>query len=125
MPAEWLKAMRERLYELSILEHNKVSGEPPTAAAFFTLAQCIWQMSHIPSIWRTADLWSLHKAGDLTSMDNYRGISLIPVALKVISKVVINCISSVLTAAGHMAKEQAGFCTKEECIGQVLATASR
>ncbi|OUM56423.1 hypothetical protein PIROE2DRAFT_28336, partial [Piromyces sp. E2] len=47
----------------------------------------IWNGS-FPRNWNTASIVSIQKKGDLSDCNNYRGISLINVGLKILSKVV-------------------------------------
>jgi Reverse transcriptase (RNA-dependent DNA polymerase) len=81
----------------------------------------IWMSGNIPSNWETAIVVSIPKKGDESNMDNYRGISLIPVVLKLLSTVVARRISQVAEKNGLLAKEQAGFRDREECMGQIIA----
>ena len=54
-------------------------------------------------------------------LDSYRGISLIAVALKLVSTIVIRRISEALEKAGRLRRDQAGFRRREECTGQAVA----
>ena len=81
----------------------------------------IWMSGKIPSSWETAIVLSIPKKGDGSNMDNYRGISLIPIILKLLSTVVARRISQIVEKYELLAKEQAGFRDREECMGQVIA----
>ncbi|MCO5613074.1 hypothetical protein L7F22_067348 [Adiantum nelumboides] len=52
-------------------------------------------------------------------MDNYRGISLINVAFKIVITILVTRIARTLEMHGFCLKGQAGFRFHEECIGQV------
>src|SRR4051812_11915511 len=54
-------------------------------------------------------------------MDNYRGISLIAVALKVVCSIVIDRIKGSLEERELLCREQAGIRSREECAAQVIA----
>ena len=64
---------------------------------------------------------SIHKKGDQTCMDNYRGISLIGIALKLLCMVVVRRIATALESQELLVPEQAGFRSREECVGQATA----
>jgi len=64
---------------------------------------------------------SIHKKGDPMDMDNYRGISLMSVPLKLLLIILTYRLARTLERKGLLAREQAGFRAKEECSGQVAA----
>ncbi|KAH9290975.1 hypothetical protein KI387_035092 [Taxus chinensis] len=78
-------------------------------------------MGVIPKDFNAAVLVSIPKKGDLTLHDNYRGISLINVMLKILTSVVIKRIEKELEERKFFSKSQAGFRRNEECVGQVAA----
>lgn len=98
---------------------------PQPTSAFARICWKIWQGSWtsnvIPSLWQDATVVTIPKPGDPTDTDNSRGISLIPIGLKVISKVVINRLYQRLEAQGFFHQGQAGFRSREECTAQVIA----
>ena len=75
----------------------------------------------IPSKWNEAWVVSILKSGDPTDMNNYRGISLIVVIVKLATLVITTRLTSVLEDSGFFIKEQAGFRWREECAGHVCA----
>lgn len=105
------------------LSGNDADGAPPNklARALLALMQRVLASGRIPVCWQTANVVSIPKKGDLTQRDNYRGISLIPVALKLTTSVAIRRVYTALVEAGKLRKEQAGFRNLEECMGQVVA----
>jgi len=114
-PPEWFKAMVE--------DPHAASSEPatPMGKAFLRVLQSVWERASIPACWNKAIVVSVPKKGDPTCMDNYRGISLIGIALKLLCMVVIRRIRVALEARGLFVPEQAGFRSREECMGQVIA----
>ncbi|OMJ20932.1 putative RNA-directed DNA polymerase from transposon X-element [Smittium culicis] len=58
------------------------------------------------------------KKGDMRDPNNYRGISLIPTLAKVISKIVARRLCAIDNKHEILAKEQAGFRSREECVAQ-------
>ena len=61
------------------------------------------------------------KKGDLSNCNNYRGISLINVGLKILSKIVTKRISDYALSHGFISPEQFGFRNKEECISLYIS----
>eukprot|EP00833_Pecoramyces_ruminatium_P010362 jgi/Orpsp1_1/1184394/evm.model.c7180000089342.1 len=80
----------------------------------------IWD-GDFPEDWNTASIVSLPKKGDLTDCNNYRGISLINVGLKILSKIVTNRISKYAFKHNFIRPEQFGFRNKEECISLYIS----
>ena len=66
---------------------------------------------------------SLFKSGDHTDLKNYRGISLIVVAMKIVTSLLANRISTTMEANNLLVKEQSGFCRHEEAVAQFVALA--
>ena len=90
-------------------------------ALYFTkLCKRLW-LEGIPNSWNTASIVSIPKKGDLSDCSNYRGISLINVGIKVISKLLANRISKYALDNGFIRLEQFGFRTKEECISLFIS----
>ncbi len=75
----------------------------------------IWNGS-FPKNWNTASIVSIPKKGDLSDCNNYRGISLINVGLKIISKIVTERITKYAFDHNFIRPEQFGFRNHEECI---------
>jgi exonuclease III len=125
LPAEWLQLLRDARNE-----NGDYPQEPTNAMqkCFFRTLRSMWTLSKIPDRWSEAVLISFPKKGDLTRRDNYRGISLIPVIVKLLTRIITGRIASSLEKQHRVAAEQAGFRIKEECMGQVitiLETATR
>ncbi|OMJ10422.1 hypothetical protein AYI70_g10339, partial [Smittium culicis] len=76
----------------------------------------------IPSeIWKLIDpsvVVLIPKKGDIRDPKNYTGISLIPTLAKVISKIVARRLCAIDNKYEILAKEQAGFRSREECVAQ-------
>lgn len=91
----------------------------PMQIVFFAIASRMWDSGYIPARWTTDTLVTIGKKGDLTQCDNYRGIALIEIFVKVLTKVATLKLSVALESEGRLAEEQAGFRRQEECLGQV------
>lgn len=73
---------------------------------------------------KTPDQWSesivvpILKKGDRSDPNNYRGISLICTASKILNKVLATRLMMVCEEKSLIAREQTGFMRTEECLGQ-------
>jgi len=80
----------------------------------------IWNGS-FPSNWNSASIVSIPKKGDLSDCNNYRGISLINVGLKIITKVITERISKYAFSHNFIRPEQFGFRNHEKCISLFIS----
>ena len=69
----------------------------------------IWRQGKIPQQWKDAVITVLHKKGDKTECGNYRGISIVSHAGKVLLTVVARRLSAYREAKGLLPEEQCGF----------------
>ena len=107
--------------ELLKLTQEEETPSSQLGKALWNILEKIWVNTTVPASYRPAIVVPVPKKGDLTDPDNYRGISLISVVLKVISKVVATRLHSIAERDNLLVKEQAGFRTREECVAQVAA----
>lgn len=112
MPVEWLKVAVEK--------DVGVKPRSAMAAAIFYIVRCMIEKGLVPDSLNKALVVSIPKKGDLTDMDNYRGISLMESLLKVACTVVIRRVGRALENEGLLIPEQAGFRTRQECAAQVV-----
>ena len=70
---------------------------------FHRLNTLIWREGKVPQQWKDAVITVLHKKGDKTECGNYRGISLVSHAGKVLLKVVARRLSAYCEAKGLLA----------------------
>lgn len=113
LPPAWFKVMAD--------PEPTATPTSPMGRVFFLILRSLWCTPSIPAPWNTAAVVSIHKAGDTTDPNNYRGISLISVALKVLCKVLTARLQTALEKRNALIPEQAGFRSKEECMGQAIA----
>ena len=73
------------------------------------LTTLIWREGKVPQRWKDAVIAVLHKKGDKTECGNYRSISLVSHAGKVLLKVVARRLSAYCEAKGLLPEEQFGF----------------
>lgn len=110
------------IYQL--ITSNPPDESQPTssfARVCWRLWEGMWLTGTVPDSWHSAVIVSIPKQGDLTLPDNYRGIALIDVGLKIFSKMIIRRMSAALEKRNFFIRHQAGFRAKEECIAQVIA----
>ena len=69
----------------------------------------IWRQGKVPQQWKDAIITVLHKKGDKKKCGNYRGISLVSQAGKVLLKVVVRKLSAYCEAKGLLRRSSAGF----------------
>ena len=73
------------------------------------LTTLIWRDGKVPQQWKGAAITVLHKKGDKTECGNYRGISLVSHAGKIILKMVARTLSAYYKPKGLLPEEQCGF----------------
>ncbi len=77
--------------------------------------------SGVPDRWNVAWVVSIPKKGDPKCMDNYRGISLISIIVKLVTSIVTERVQTTLEAKSWFIREQAGFRRGEEAVAQACA----
>ena len=112
IPMEFLKAMASG----EIVSENPT--EPVTSGGKALLHICNVVYSRgVPKEWETAIVIPIFKkGGDKLDPGDYRGISLIPVCNKIVTKIVEQRLSRAAKMNGFLIREQAGFRTKEEAV---------
>jgi exonuclease III len=91
--------------------------------AFYALLNSVWQSYVIPAPWQRTHIINLFKGGDPENTQNYRGISLISCAYKVLMAIMATRLSTACVEGGRLSKEQAGFRKREEAVAQAIALA--
>ena len=112
-------------YKLAAENEDEQGGgrEQPHTAMGSALLRMVNRLfkKGIPSKWNEAWVVSIPKSGDPTDMNNYRGISLIGVAVKLTTSIVTTRLTLKLEESEFFIREQAGFRWREECAGHVCA----
>jgi hypothetical protein len=88
-----------------------------TVGALHPLFQDIWNTETLPKDWLQGVIVKIPKKGDLANCKNWRGISLLCIVSKVLSKIILNRIISVLEP--HIRRQQAGFRSGRSCVDHV------
>ena len=73
----------------------------------------------IPEKWKTLIIVPVPKSGDLSKTDNYRGISLISLVMKMYNRLLLNRLRPVIDPLLRI--NQNGFRQKRTTVGQILA----
>ena len=73
----------------------------------------------IPERWKTLVIVTVPKKGDLTKPDNYRGISLISLVMKLYNRMIMNRLRPALDPL--LRNAQNGFRQKRTTVGQIVA----
>ena len=73
----------------------------------------------LPQEWKTLIIVPVPKSGDLTKPDNYRGISLISLVMKLYNRMILNRLRPILDPLLRIS--QNGFRQKRSTIGQIVA----
>jgi hypothetical protein len=112
------------------LKYNKAAGEDgilpelfkhcgsDLTAALLDLIRSIWSQERIPTDWETATVIPFFKKGDKTICKNYRGISLLDIALKILEIILLFRISPYRET--HCRENQAGFRPGRGCVDQIF-----
>ena len=77
--------------------------------AFHDIIVAVWMTWKVPQEWKDATIKILHKMKDRTECSNYRGLSLVAIAGKVLLKIVTNRLDDFCEEAGILPEEQCGF----------------
>lgn len=93
----------------------------PKSSLAVCLLNCInavFSRQCIPDAWNDCIVVPIHKKGDRCDPNNYRGISLICSASKLLTKVLASRLMNAAIDYGLLAREQSGFVRREECVAQ-------
>ena len=95
----------------------KVDTESP-CVELRRLFDLIWLEEKLPEQWKQGLISKIPKKGNLQQCGNWRGVTLLPIASKVLRKILINRIKG---GAGHrLRKEQAGFRPGRGTVEQIF-----
>ena len=86
------------------------AGGPPIAEKLTELFHIMWRKEAIPQRFKDAKITLLFKRkGNPQVCDNYRGISLLSVAGKILARVLLNRLNEYLEQSGLLSESQCGF----------------
>jgi hypothetical protein len=94
------------------------ADEHVTPSVLTSILCNIWESEKSPTFWKTGLIVKLPKKGELTNCNNWRGIMLLSVTSKVLSRVILNRITSAVDPL--LRSEQAGFRKGRSCTDQIF-----
>ena len=86
-----------------------LNGDPALRQRLFDVAVRIWRGGEVPQQWKDVIIMVLHKKKDRTECGNYRGISLVAYAGKILLKIIARRLSEYCERVGILPEEQSGF----------------
>lgn len=113
------------------LRNNKAPGENGVAPELvkeggerlheevYHIIKEVWAKEIMPSKWNDAIIYPLHKKGDTTRCDNYRGITLLDQVYKIMASAIKNRLSEVVNK--EVGEYQCGFREHKSTTDQVFA----
>ncbi|OMJ17200.1 Transposon TX1 uncharacterized, partial [Smittium culicis] len=104
--------------EIWKLVQHEEEPTSPFAKLLSRLVKGMWQAERMPKQMDPSVVVPIPKKGDMRDPNNYRGISLIQTLAKVVSKIIARRLCIIDRKHDILAKEQAGFRSREECVAQ-------
>lgn len=93
-------------------------GNTDIALGLLRILNHVFKYRKIPAEWNDCIVVPIHKKDDRMNPNNYRGISLICTAAKILTKILANRLMSVSIENQLICREQLGFMRNEECLAQ-------
>ena len=98
-----------------------INHDPTVLRELHRVTNRLWHQREVPQRWRDAVIKVLHKTKDRTECGNYRGISLVAHAGKVLLKIVTTRLSAYREARTLLPEEQRGFRPHRSTTDMVFA----
>ena len=108
LPAELVKVLADE-------------GEWNTLGKFHDIIVAVWRGGGVPQQWKDATVKVLHKKKDRTECGNYRGISLVAHAGKVLLKAIAGRLSDYCERENILPEEQCGFRPQLSTVDMMFA----
>ena len=86
-----------------------LNGDPALRRRLLDIVVRIWRRGEVPQQWKDAIIMVFHKKKDRTECGNYRGISLVAHAGKILLKIKARRLSEYCERVGILPEEQSGF----------------
>ena len=77
----------------------------------------VWEEEAIPEDWKEGHLVKIPKKGDLANCDNYRGITMLSVPGKILSRIILQRLIDVLDEI--LRGQQVGFRKNRSCTDHI------
>jgi len=85
----------------------KVDPVTVTVEMLYPLLEKIWKEEKIPEDWEGGLIIKIPKKGDLSNLKKWRGVTLLSILSKILTRVILNRIRNIVEQ--HLRKEQTGF----------------
>ena len=86
-----------------------LNSDPTLRRRLLDIVVCIWREGEVPQQWKDAIVVVLHKLKDRAECGNYRGISLVAHAGRILLKIIALRLSEYCEYTGILPEEQSGF----------------
>ena len=86
-----------------------LNGDPALRRRLLDIVVRIWRGGEVPQQWKDAIIMVLHKQKNRTECGNYRGISLVAHADKILLKIIARRLSEYCKRVGILPEKQSGF----------------
>ena len=93
------------------------AGGEITVEVLWRFLKKIWDAEEVPKEWKKGILVKLPKKGDLSDCGNWRGIMLLVIASKILSRVILERMKTAVEE--KLREEQAGFRAERSCGDQI------
>jgi hypothetical protein len=93
-------------------------GSETLCSKIHNLICSIWNEDELPQQWKESIIVLIHKKGDKTDCNNYRGISLISTAYKILSNILLARLTPYVSEI--IGDHQCGFRRNRSTINQIL-----
>ena len=86
-----------------------LNGDPALRRGLLDIVVRIWRGSEVPQQWKNAIIMVLHRKKNRLKCGNYRGISLVAHAGKILLKIIARRLSEYCERVGILPEERTGF----------------
>jgi hypothetical protein len=94
------------------------AGGKTLCSEIHKLICCIWNKEELPQQWKESIIVPFHKKGDQTDCNNYRGISLLSTAHKILSNILLARLTPYVIEV--ISDHQCGFHCNRSTTNQIL-----
>ena len=83
----------------------------------YPLLNKVWEQEQVPEDWKKGHMVKLPKKGDMSSCNNWRGIMLLSIPGKVLTRIILERLKTALDK--KLCDNQAGFCQDRSCTDHI------
>ena len=95
--------------EITVTTGQALNGDPALRQRLLDIVVRIWRGHEVPQQRKNGIIMVLHKKKDRTECSNYRGISLVAHAGKILKKIIARRLTEYCERVGVLPEEQSGF----------------